>query len=222
MLELVTNKEKYFQKNEKAFLEYLHKKNGTKLTKENLTFSFFDLEGNGYYKFPKELALPMLRLGKLQEYMAWLSAGITGEEMDKMLDAVDKAITDGLKNNKNASKVGWLVSEIRDRKKMIVNPELFYNIIAIQMIRDDESPTEFNNEIQMQKVEAFKRLNTENDTFFLNIQEYLKALNWSNITREELINILKESTLRIQATEKVLLGLFEKLSPEMQGALSKI
>lgn len=221
-MEIVRNKEKYFAKNEKEFLAYLHKKNGTRLTKENLVFSFFDLDGKGYYKFPKDLALPMARLGKLQEYMTWLSAGITSDELDKMLDLADKSLIDGLKTGKNASKIGWIVSELRERKKMIVHEELFYNIIAIQIIRDDESITDFNNDIQMDKVQAFKKLNTENDTFFLNISEYLKALNWSNISREELLNILKDSTLRMQATEKMIYNLYEKLSPEVQQTLNKI
>ena len=221
-MNVILNKEKFFIKNEKLFLEYLHKKNGTKLTKENLSFSFFDLDGNGYYKFSNDLSLPMERLGKLQEYMAWLSAGITGDELDKMLDSAEKAINDGLKTSKNAAKIGWIISELRDRKKMIVHEELFYNVIAIQIIRYDESVGEFNNEIQMQKVEAFKKLNNNNDTFFLNIQEFLKALNWSNITKNELLNILKDSTIRIQATEKVMLSLFEKLSPDQIQTLSKI
>lgn len=221
MIALVTNKDKYFAKNEAEFLKYLHKKNGTKLTKENLTFSFFDLDGHGYYKFPKDIALPMNRLGKMYEYMMWLSAGVTGQELDKMLDNADKALTDGLMKGKNAAKIGFLISELKDRKNMIVHPELFYNIIAVQIIRDDESPTEFNNEIQMQKVEAFKRLDTENDTFFLNIQEYLKVLNWSNITRDELINILRDSRIRLEATLKTMQKLFEQPLPESEMSLEK-
>lgn len=212
MLELVTNKEKYFAKNEKQFLEYLHKKNGTKMSKENLAFSFFDLDGLAYYKFPKELSLPMSRLGKLQEYITWLSAGVTGEELDKMIENADKALMEGIKTGKNAAKIGWLLSELKDRKQMIVHEELFYNIIAVQLIRSDESPTEFNNEIQMQKVESFRRLNTENDTFFLNISEYLKALNWSNITRAELLSILNDSTIKVEATKKMMGNLFDQLS----------
>ena len=34
---------------------------------------------------------------------------------------------------------------------MVLHDELFYNIIAVQLIRQDESPTEFNNEIHLQK-----------------------------------------------------------------------
>lgn len=195
---------------EKGFVKYLHEKNGTQIKKENLKFAFFDLKGLSYYKFTKDLALPMVRLGKLHEYMKWLSAGVTGSELDDMLDNADKALTDGIKNGKNASKIGFVISELRDRKKMVVNDELFYNIIAVQMVRSDESPTEFNNEIQLQKVQALRLLNESNDTFFLNISEYLRALNWSNITREELMDILQNSEIYRRLAQEQITKVFEK------------
>lgn len=207
---------------EKGFLKYLHKKNGKAISKESLVFSFPDLDGNSYYKFPKELALPMVRLAKLQEYLQWLSAGVTGTELDKMLDNCETALMDGLKNNKGFAKIGFVLSELRDRKKMIIHDELFYNIIAVQIIRHDELPTVFNNQIQMEKVEAFRRLNETNDSFFLNINEYLIALNWSNITKDELMKVLNDSTIHREASEKMIQRMFGNLSQEQMKTLSSL
>lgn len=216
----IFNKEKYFAKNEKEFLAYLHKKNGTKIVKENLTFAFNDLEGNGYYKFGKELGLPMARLGKLHEYIKWLSAGITGNELEVLLDQADKSLTEGIKTGKNASKIGFVLSEIRERKNMVVHDELFYNIIAVQFVRHDEDITTYNNEIQMQKVASFRRLNEENDTFFLNIHEYLKALNWSTITIDEFKSLLTDSQTHRHATLEMMESLFGQLSESQRAILS--
>lgn len=219
---VIFNRENYFAKNEKEFLAYLHKKNGTKINRDSLVFAFNDLDGNGYYKFPADLSLPMSRLGKLHEYIKWLSAGITGEELEVIIDQCDKAIIDCIKTQKNWSKIGWALSEIKDRKSMVVHDELFYNIIACQIVRHDESVTEFSNEIQMQKVAAFRRLNTENDTFFLSIQEYLKALNWSNITIEELKSLLVGSQVHREATAKTMQALFGQLSENQLRTLSSL
>lgn len=207
---------------EKGFLNYLHKKNGTKLTKDNLSFSFFDLDGNGYYKFPSDLALPMARLGKLHGYTKWLSSGVDGKELDIMLDNIDKALTEGIKTGKNAAKIGFVVSQLKERKTMIVHDELFYNIIAIQIIRHDESPVKFNQEIHQAKVEAFRKLNESNDTFFLNISEYLKALNWSNITKEELVTILLGSETHRKAEREMMEKLFENLSESQKATLNSL
>lgn len=218
----IFSKEKYFAKNEKDFLAYLHKKNGTKITRDSLVFSFNDLDGNGYYKFSSETSLPMSRLGKLHEFIKWLSAGITGDELEVIIDQCDKAIIECIKTQKSWAKIGWALSEIKDRKSMVVHDELFYNIIACQIVRHDESITEFSNEVQMQKVAAFRRLNTENDTFFLNIHEYLKALNWSNITIDELKSLLVGSQVHREATAKTIQHLFGQLSESQLQILSSL
>lgn len=189
---------------EKGFLKYLLKKNGTKLTKDNLVFNFCDLDGNMYYSFSKEVELPIVRLGKLQEYYTWLSAGITGDELERMVDECDKALSNGLKDGKGLSKIGFFLSEIKDRKNMCIHPEIYYNMLAVQLIRHDEKVNDFNNDIHLQKVEAFKLLDKENDSFFLQTQQYLKALNLSNITREKLQEMFKESLVRIRAMHEVL------------------
>jgi hypothetical protein len=221
-MSVIFSKKWFFERNENEFLRYIHKKNGHTLTKDNLTYSFLDLDGNAYYKFPKDLALPMERMGKLHEYMMWLSAGITGQELDLMLDYADKLITEGLTKGKNGSKVGFILSDIKERKNKIIHPELFYNIIAVQTIRWDESVTSFNNDIQLEKVEAFKRLNNEDDTFFLNIREYLVALNWSNISRIELLNILKQSTFDIKTSLSIVGKICGVQSEEMSKILNTI
>jgi len=195
---------------EKGFLKYLIEKQGKKFDIKNLKYSFTDLDGKTYYEFPKEVVLPIGRLAKLQEYVMWLQKGIDGAEYDAMLDAADEALTNGLTNKKGASKIGFIISELKDRKNMVIHEELFYNFIAVQLIRSDESVTEFNNDIQMQKVDAIRKLNVKDDSFFLTIQKYLKVLNLSNITKDELMALLEESVTRTQAAKSLLQNLFAK------------
>lgn len=195
---------------EKKFIKYLVEKQGQKIDIKNLKFEFVDLDGNSYYGFPKEVLLPIGRLAKLQEYVMWLQKGIDAKEYESMLDNADIAITEGLTNKKGGSKLGFIISELKDRKNMVVHEELFYNFIAVQLIRSDESITEFNNEIQMQKVEAIRNLNQKDDSFFLTIQKYLEVLNLSNITRAELMSLLEESITRVEATKKLLQNLSGK------------
>lgn len=194
----------FFNKYEKEFLAHILKQKEVMLVKDDLNFKFFDLDGNAYYEYPSTIYLPMARLAKLQEYVMWISAGISGDELDGMLKKADKALSDGLKAGKGASIIGFIIQELMDRKNMVIHEELFYNFIAVQLIRHDESPTQFNNEIQMQKVESFKKMNKKDDSFFLNIQEYLKVLNLSNITKDDLDKLLAEAIQRTRAMKKIL------------------
>lgn len=195
---------------EKKFIGYLNKKNSIKLTKDNLVLSFYGDEGEGYYKFPKEVELPMVRNAKLQEYLMWLAKGVSQEEYIKAIEYAETGLEGGIKDGKGLAKIGFILHELKDRCKMVIHDELFYNIIAVQLIRGDEDPTSFNNEIQMQKVEAFKRLDKQDDAFFLNIQEFLGQLNLSNITRDQYEKLLKESRVVREAMEKMLSSLSER------------
>jgi hypothetical protein len=170
---------------EKGFLKHLHRKYGKRTTKDNLVFAFHDLEGQSYYKFSKDVGMPMCRIAKANDYYSWLLRGIDVNEHTALLDKMDTALTDGLKNTKGISKIGFIVEQMRERVGMIVHDELYYNFIAIQMIRGDEVANVFNNEIHLEKVAAFRRMDEQSDVFFLATIEFRQLLNCSNITREE-------------------------------------
>ena len=188
---------------EKGFLRYLNKKNEIKLTKDNLVFAFHDLEGKGYYRFSKELELPLCRAAKIQEYVMWLVRGCSKHEYLNLIEVADAALSCGLKDGKGISKLGHALNELKYRCKMVVHDELFYNILAVQYIRSDEDPTGFSSEIHQQKVDAFINLNKSGDTFFLAIQDLLGQFGLSNISKSQLDQILKESFLDRMAKIKM-------------------
>jgi hypothetical protein len=174
------------------------------MTVHNLSHSFTDDEGNAYYSFPKEIELPIARMGKLQEYLMWMAKGVSKEEYIKAIDYAEGALKNGLSDNKGVAKIGFVLHELKDRCNMVLHDELFYNIIAVQLVRHDESPSEFNNEIHLQKIEAFKQLDKKDDSFFLAIQELLNQLGLANITKKNLDELLKESAILRKAMERMM------------------
>lgn len=199
-----------FNRYEKEFLRHINKKHSIKLTKDNLNFAFHDLEGNGYYKFPKDVELPLSRTAKMQEYIMWLAKGVDKNEYLQALEECEKALEGGIKDGKGLARIGYILNHLKDRVNMVVHDELMYNIIAVQVIRGDESVTSFNNEIHMQKVESFKQLDRQDDTFFLNIQELLEGLGLSNITKNQYEKLLQESRATRQVMQRTLSSLLEK------------
>lgn len=125
---------------------------------QKLEYGFTDSNGMIYNKYPQDATIPLERWGKLNEYMMWMSAGLTSVELDKLLNVAEEAIAEGLKQDtRNIAKISTVINQIRERKNMVIHTELFYNYVAVQLIREDEKPDEFNNEIQLQKVEQFKK-----------------------------------------------------------------
>ena len=193
---------------EKRMLNKICKKMGVKLTKDNLILSFHDLEGNGYYKFPKGIELPIMRMAKMQEYLMWMGKGASKEEYKEALQFAKSGLEGGIRDGKGLAKIGAILTELENRTELVIHDELFYNIIAVQLIRQDENISEFNHEIHLQKVEAFKELDKLNDTFFLNIQEYLEAFNLQNITKSQFENLMTAS----QQTRKAMSMWMDSLS----------
>lgn len=149
----------------------------TSIPHAKLEYCFSDSLGVKYYKFPESMSLPLERLGQLQKYMMWMSSGITSSELDKLLDEADKALTDGLTQKKNAAKIGFILTEIRDRKNMVIHTELLYNFLAVQVIREDEAAEFYNNSIQLEKVERFKAETAKGNTYDFFLRIGLKKLN---------------------------------------------
>lgn len=149
----------------------------TGIPHSKLELCFTDSNGLRYYKFPEAMSLPVERFGKLQEFMMWMSAGLTSNELDLLLDEADKALTSGLTQGKNASKIGFVLNQIRDRKTMVIHTELLYNFLAVQVIREDEGVEYFNNAIHLEKIEQFKAENKDGKTYDFFLRIGLKKLN---------------------------------------------
>lgn len=153
------------------------KKVVTSIPHSKLELCFTDSNGKKYYKFPEQMSLPVERFGKLQEFMMWMSAGLTSVELDTLLDEADKALMDGLMQKKNAAKIGFVITQIRERKTMVIHTELLYNFLAVQVIREDEPTEFFNNAIHLEKIEQFKEETKGGKTYDFFLRIGLKKLN---------------------------------------------
>jgi hypothetical protein len=87
-----------------------------------------------------------------------LSSGISGSEMEGILEGMEKALSAGLSNPKNAALVATYIHIIRERQDTIIHRDLLLNIAATWIIRDDEDPTIINNDIHKEKLEVFEKM----------------------------------------------------------------
>ena len=155
---------------------------------EQLELAFLDSDSKKFFKFSEKMALPLERWAHLNKYLALYERGLSGEAMDELLDAIEVAIEDGLKDpkKKSAARIGAIVHQMRWRKGMIVPPELIYNILAVQLVREDETIEAFDNDIQMQKVEQLKKeVAKYGCSFFLQFRELRKLYDFSTMSESE-------------------------------------
>jgi hypothetical protein len=118
----------------------------------------FTQDGYNYLRFPKETNMPLERFSMSMALLERLSSGISGTEMEMILEAMEKALSAGLSNPKNAALVATYIHIIRERQDTIIHRDLLLNIAATWIIRDDEDPTIINNDIHKEKLEVFEKM----------------------------------------------------------------
>lgn len=186
-------------KHRKEFLMMHEAENTKKIGARDLEPRYTDLNGVSYFGFGKDMSLPVDRLGKLYSYMELLMKGLTIAE-DKAIDeAISQALETGLTNPKEkaAAKIGSLLIEREKRRKLVLHTELLYNILAVQWIREDEDPSIFSNEIQMQKVEQFmKEVESRGAYPFFQVPELKQLNSFLKMSKEEWEQYWSESIVQ--------------------------
>lgn len=187
------------------FLKIYASEQGLKIGHVDLEKWFIDSLGKQYYKFPKLMALPIERMGKLNELYSHLSAGISGSEMAKLTSAMDLILSQGIGKPEIASKLGAIVHILKERQKLIFHTEILYNILAVQAIREDERPDVYNNQIQMEKVTQFKEeVAQSNAHFFFHQIQLQTPIDLLRLSQSEWTALWHDSVVSQEALGEML------------------
>lgn len=169
------------------------------ITHSNLEY-FTDIDGKRWYRFPKAMAMPVDRLGMMLKFNQYLAKGLSPEEDEALDQIIEDAIENGIKNPKSKSSavIASVLIEKKKRRKLCFHTELFYNYLAVQLVREDENPLVFDNAVQLEKVEQLKNHKQDEGTiFFFQQPELQKLKDLLMITPENLQKLLDESNQEI-------------------------
>ncbi len=122
---------------------------------EGMEKKFIDSNTVAYYVPVDEFDMPHLRTKEIQLCVLKIIRGLSDEEIDKIMNAMEVALGEGKKPN--IAKIGHLIIEMRKRKEMLLHPDLLLNLVSYHFIREDEDPCVIDKEIHRQKIEQFKK-----------------------------------------------------------------
>lgn len=168
---------------------------------------FYDSNNKRYYRFGKRLNMSVDRLGEMMHFTQCLAKGLSPAEDDKIDEMIGRALDDGIRNPQKsaAAKIGAALEERKKRKTLTFHSELYFNLLAIQFIREDENPLTYDNEIQMQKVMAFKDgLTAERAHFFFQQPELKRLIDLSMMSPQDVLKSLEESQAERELLSKKL------------------
>jgi hypothetical protein len=157
-----------------------------------------------YYRFPKEVNMPLERFAMSMSLLERLSSGLSGSEMEKILNEMEKALSAGLSNPKTAALMGTYIHVIRERQNTVIHRDILLNIAATWIIRSDENPAEINPDIHQQKLTLFEELSNggAHDFFYnLGIDPLMPLFN---ISQDEFQTLWDYNTQEIRKLNEVL------------------
>jgi hypothetical protein len=172
----------------------LHRQENRKpVTHAMLEECYTDKNGARYYRYPKAMAISVDRLGWLTFYYQCLGKALSPEEDSAIDDAISNAIEDGVRDPKKKVmvRIAALIDERNRRKQMCFHTELFYNILCVQWIREDEHPLTFDETIHREKVDQMKM--EEDNYFFFRQPELIELASSLRITEQNVKALLAES-----------------------------
>lgn len=171
---------------------------------KNLEPVYTDSAGKRYYKYPKSMAMPIERYGAMFRFLEFLQKGLSPEEDNTIDDAILQVYSDsGIADPTAGAKVVSLVMERKKRKELCFHTEVFYNILAIQWIREDENPDVVDNEIQMQKVDQMRQdAKSGKNGFFFQVPELKEQLKSLGISEQDVMKLIDKSEVEILALKE--------------------
>jgi hypothetical protein len=152
------------------------------------------------------MALPIERFGKAQEFVMWMSAGLTASELQGLVQVAKKEVelmVDG--KVKNWVKVGAVLNEIEMRSNLVMHTDLLYQFVAVHYIREDEPIDQFIENIQDDKVEAFQKMVRQGGAygFFSRLPELANVNKSMNLSPEEWEEYYHASKMEIKRLQKM-------------------
>ena len=139
----------------KQFLKFAFSHQSKPVNFDRLEYIFIDSNGFRYYKFTKDDDIPILRKGRLEQYLKELQLGLSSDNLESILSYMEKALDGG--NKPSIAKIGHAIEEIRNRRQILLHPEIMFNMVASLYIREDENPARVDEEIHEDKVNQFKK-----------------------------------------------------------------
>lgn len=118
----------------------------------------FTCEGYRYYVYDSLFEMPIERLGRAQDFVLQLQRMVSDSELASFLDQMEGALFESTSGEKlkGLSKIGFLVGEMKERKKLLLHPEIMMELSGCMLIREDQDPGVWDAEFEQKKIELFR------------------------------------------------------------------
>lgn len=177
---------------------------------DGLQHAYSGTDGRAYYTWADIADMPPVRQKHIERCLKMADAGIGEKTLNALCDVAEEAIMGTLKagkieeRSKACAKAAHAIGEIRNRPKEIIPEEVYYDLAAVFVVREDEDPRAFDPGIHAQKIEMLTKAGRAGHTFFTSPPAWRKLLGSSLTTEAAYMELLSSWTAQRLRLEAVL------------------
>ena len=151
------------------------------------------VNGQQLYRYKNELDIPIKRRIAISGAHKWFGASI---QVSEVIDFLQKMLE--ANNHGDTSRIGMLGYALQDMLLNCTDEEALYRMAATMYFTRDEDHAEYDNDLMLQKVEAFRKLKTrERDFFFNTLLQHMGVS--SDTSLRDIQSSLKKSRVKLKA-----------------------
>lgn len=166
------------------------------------SIAYVDENGKRYLKYDDDFDIPIKRIQELELRLKRVQRGLSSQDERDLLEACKKALNGGVKPD--IARVGFIIEEMIMREQLVIHEDLWFDIIALTLIREDEDATVVDWTIHKNKVEQFKK-EASKDMYSFFVQSGLGTyIPYLTKLEDDWNEFYNESRIRIVAMRKML------------------
>lgn len=144
--------------------DYIKKRWVKPLQLKDLNFAFVDDNNQAWYEFPDGLGNPITRISANLQAYEYLTARMSPEMLDAAEIDMNKALAHG-----DIVGAGAIFKNLKSIRESVIPVDVLINLIATDLVREDEDPKEHNQQIHKEKCNYLKTVIERGDGFFFRL-----------------------------------------------------
>jgi len=184
--------------------EYIRQRWSKPVEFADLQLAFIDDKSLAWYEYPSGMGNSVRRLSDSLQAAEYLTARMSPVLLDNAFADVNKALAHG-----KVTEAGAILMRLKTIKDEVIPVDVIINMIANDLVREDESLTEKNDIIHQEKCDHLKKVIDNGDHFFFHltvVKDLSKQFKISNKDWKVLLNGFQDAVNEAQAGRDILLS----------------
>lgn len=185
----------------KAVLKVYFNSQSKKSGFENMDKAFVDSEGKIYYVPKNDFDYPLSRSKELQKRLKRIDSGLSDSELKRIFEVIKKALNGG--KNPDIARIGYAVTEFELREEVFIHEDLWFDLIALKYVREDEPIAVVDWTIHEEKIKQFRKDSTGGLYDFFYKAGLMRFIPYLEKLESDWDVYMDQSTARLKAMEKM-------------------